>query len=35
MTLQSEIFEQPGSLSELLETQRKPVEKIAEAIRQQ
>jgi glucosamine--fructose-6-phosphate aminotransferase (isomerizing) len=34
VTLQSEIFEQPGSLSGLLETQRKPVEKIAETIRQ-
>jgi len=34
MTLQSEIFEQPASLSGLLETQRKATEKIAQVIRQ-
>jgi glutamine---fructose-6-phosphate transaminase (isomerizing) len=34
MTLHSEIFEQPESLSSLLETQRKSIEKIAESIRQ-
>ncbi len=34
MTLQSEIFEQPERLSELLENQRKSVEEIARSIRQ-
>jgi glutamine---fructose-6-phosphate transaminase (isomerizing) len=34
MTLQSEIFDQPGSLSELLNTQRRSVEQIAQVIRQ-
>ncbi len=34
MTLQSEIFEQPAALAGLLETQRKSVEKTAQAIRQ-
>jgi glucosamine--fructose-6-phosphate aminotransferase (isomerizing) len=35
MTLQSEIFEQPGRLSALLSNQRGTVEEIAESIRQQ
>jgi glutamine---fructose-6-phosphate transaminase (isomerizing) len=34
MSLQSEIFEQPGCLSGLLDSQRKSVEEIARAIRQ-